>query len=140
MHTTNGLLEARIDELMQGVLVAAREVALAAVAEAFARNGDLRGAGNSRQHAHPRRMEPSPERGRRRRPGKKRSPDELMALSAKFCRAVDKKSGETMAYYARELGSTAVALAVPVRRLIEEGRVRSVGERNQRRYYAGTVQ
>jgi hypothetical protein len=44
-----------------------------------------------------------------------------------------------MHVYAKALGSTPQKLNVPVRRLAEEGRVRMVGERNQRRYYPGTA-
>ena len=42
-----------------------------------------------------------------------------------------------MTFYAKEVGSTPAKLWVPVRRLIEEGRVRAIGDRNQRKYYAG---
>lgn len=135
---TNGQLEQRIDDLVQGVLLAAREVALAAVAEAFARNEDQLVESGRRNARRP--SGKDLKRGRSdqtRRPGKKRSPDELVALGSKLCKAICRKPGETMAFYSKEVGSTPVELGVPVRRLIEEGHVRAIGERNQRKYYAG---
>jgi hypothetical protein len=127
---TNGQLEQRIDALVQGVLSAAREVALAAVAEAFARNEDqhVDGVGRAARLS---------VKVQKRSPGKKRSPDELEALGSKLCKAICKKPGESMTFYAKEVGSTPIKLGVPVRRLIEEGRVRAIGDRSQRKYYAG---
>lgn len=141
---THGQLEQRIDELVQGVLVAAREVALAAVAEAFAQSEKSRMVpGADRQSGDAGRAARTPVRahGRRRRScGKKRSPEELDALGAKLYEAIDAQPGETMNLYAKEVGSTPGKLSVPVRRLVEEGRVRMVGDRNQRRYYPGTAE
>lgn len=130
-------LEQRIDDLVHGVLASAREVALAAVSEAFARNEvQLLGRGGRSDRA-AKKQRPQPRRSRARRPAQKRSPDELAALGEKVCAAICKKPGETMTYYAAEVSSSPVKLGVPVRRLIEEGRVRSIGDRNQRKYYPG---
>ena len=74
---------------------------------------------------------------RARRPAAKRSPEELAALGEKLCAEICGKPGETMTYYAAKLSSTPVKLGVPARRLVEEGRVRSIGDRNQRKYYPG---
>lgn len=136
---TSGQLERRIDELVQGVLAAAREVALGAVAEAFVRNEAHLVAKGCRPDAHPD-SKKEQKRGRSepmRRSWRKRSSDELVALGAKLCKAICRKPGETMAFYAKEVGSTPIELAVPVRRLLEEGSVHAIGERNQRKYYAG---
>jgi hypothetical protein len=136
---TSGELERRIDDLVQGVLSAAREVALAAVAEAFVRNEAHLVANGCRRDAHPESKKKQKRGGGepKRRSGRKRSADELVALGAKLCKAICSKPGETMALYAREVGSTPIELGVPVRRLIEEGSVRAIGDRNQRKYYAG---
>lgn len=129
------MLEQRIDELVQGVLASAREVALAAVSEAFARNQAQLVADRAQARR------PSKERGQPRRAGRarctgpKRSPEELADLGEKLCGAVCDKPGETMTYYAERVSSTPRKLGVPVRRLVEEGRVRAIGDRNQRRYY-----
>jgi hypothetical protein len=109
------------------------------VAEAFVRNEAHLVGNGCRREAH---LESKKEqKGGRgapvRRAGRKRSPDELVALGAKLCKAICSKPGETMAFYAKEVGSTPIELGVPVRRLIEEGSVRAIGERNQRKYYAG---
>lgn len=138
---SQGQVEHRIDELVQGVLSAAREVALAAVAEAFAQSEKSRiGAGGQADVPARVRGASARARGRGRRScGKKRSPEELKALEAKLREAICAQPGETMHVYAKALGSTPQKLNVPVRRLAEEGRVRMVGERNQRRYYPGTA-
>lgn len=121
------------------MLAGAREVALAAVAEAFARNRDeLLGAGPGRQE--PRSAKNKRARGHRdegRKLAKKRSPEELAKLGERLCTEICDKPGETMTYYAARLSSTPAKLAVPARRLTEEGRVHAIGERNQRKYYAG---
>lgn len=135
---SNRQLEQRIDDLVHGVLTAAREVALAAVAEAFARNQDQQVEVGHRDARRNSKMGEKRENGvRTRGGGKKRSPDELMSLGNKLCKAICSKPGETMTFYAKEVGSTPINLAVPARRLIEEGRVRAIGERNRRKYYAG---
>jgi hypothetical protein len=133
---SNGQLEQRIDDLVKGVLFAAREVALAAVAEAFARDEEQLVERGDRD-ARPAKRRRSGGGEQVRRSGKKRSPDELVALGNKLCKAISRKPGESMTTYAQELGSTPIELGVPVRRLIEEGRVHAIGERNQRKYYAG---
>lgn len=132
-------LEQRIDELVQGVLAGAREVALAAVVEAFARNEEqlLRGERNHVGHQRPSAPSAKVKSRRGPRPGKKRGPEELATLGEKLCAAICEKPGETMTYYAERVSSTPRKLSVPVRRLLEEGRVRSVGDRNQRKYYPG---
>jgi hypothetical protein len=133
MNTT-GQLEQHIDDLLRGVLSGARQVALSAVAEAFARN---EGRLLSERLGQPT-PGPSKKRGERtRRPAKKRSPDELATLGERLCAEICKKPGETMTYYATRLSSTAVKLGVPVRRLVEEERVHAIGDRNQRKYYPG---
>lgn len=129
------LLEQRIDELVQGVLASAREVALAAVSEAFSRNeAQLLGEPRSRNDGAAKKAQRR-RGGRAHQPGQKRSPEELAALGEKLCAAICKKPGETMTYYAEKVSSTPPKLGVPVRRLVEEGRVRAIGERNQRKYY-----
>lgn len=134
MNTT-GQLEQHIDDLVRGVLSGARQVALSAVAEAFARNeGELLGDRLGQQTARPSKKK----RGARaRRPAKKRSPEELATLGERLCAEICKKPGETMTYYAERLSTTPVKLGVPVRRLVEEDRVHAIGDRNQRKYYPG---
>ena len=133
---SNELLEQRIDELVQGVLASAREVATAAITEAFARNGaQLVGGQRLRSDETTKKTERPRRGGSVRRPAKKRSPEELAALGEKLCAAIRKRPGETMTFYAVEVSSTPRKLGVPARRLVEEGRVRTIGDRNQRKYY-----
>ena len=131
------LLEQRIDDLVEGVVASAREVALAAVAEAFARNEAQLIEGRARSDRPTKKKDGRRQGSRTRRPGQKRSPEELVALGEKLCAAICKKPGETMTYYAAKVSSTPAKLGVPVRRLIEEKLVRSIGDRNQRKYYPG---
>jgi hypothetical protein len=131
------MLEQRIDDLVRGVLASAREVALAAVAEAFARNEAQLVDGSARRDRGAKTQDGQGRAPRRRRPSAKRSPEELATLGEKLCAEICRKPGETMTFYAAKLSSTPVKLGVPARRLVEEGRVRSIGDRNQRKYYPG---
>ena len=64
-----------------------------------------------------------------------RSSEEINALSEKLYEVVCKQPGEAMAVFAAKLSSTANELQMPMRRLRNEGRVRSIGERHQTRYF-----
>ena len=66
---------------------------------------------------------------------KKRAPDEIAAITERLYRAICEQPGETMSTFSHVAESNPKALSVPVKRLIEEGRVRTVGERSQRRYF-----
>ena len=68
-------------------------------------------------------------------PAQRRSSEELGALGERFFAAVESAPGETMEVLARTLGMGSKQLERAVMRLKETGRIRTVGERNQMRYY-----
>lgn len=63
------------------------------------------------------------------------TPAVLAALGERFYSAVCATPGETMAFLATQLGTTARHLERPVAQLERAGRVRSVGERSHTRYF-----
>ena len=65
----------------------------------------------------------------------RRTPEELSALGERLYSAICAKPGETMTVLATQLGTTPRRLERPVARLKRAGRVRSVGERSQTRYF-----
>jgi hypothetical protein len=67
--------------------------------------------------------------------GRRRAPAELSVLCERLYEAVCAQPGETMAVLAPELGSSSRELHRPMAALKGAGRVRSVGQRRQTRYY-----
>jgi len=67
--------------------------------------------------------------------GKRRAKSELSALGERFFEVLSRKPGETMGVLSAEVGASPVELHRAVARLREAGRVRTIGERSQMRYY-----
>ncbi len=65
----------------------------------------------------------------------RRSAGELAAICERLYDAVCARPGESMTVFADEIGLSVCALQHPVSKLKAEGRIRSVGERNSRRYF-----
>ena len=72
------------------------------------------------------------------RGGKRRAPAEVSAIGERLYRAVCARPGESMAVLAGELGASARELHRPMALLKQAGRVRSVGQRHQTRYFPRT--
>jgi hypothetical protein len=64
--------------------------------------------------------------------------DEVSAVAERLYRAVCAHPGESMAVLADELGAPARELHRPMALLKQAGRVRSVGQRHQTRYFPRT--
>jgi len=120
-HPSQTLSE-QIEQLVREHLEATRRTAAAAVDRAFA----------SAPAAAPR---SSAARSPGRSAGRRRGPDEIAALGERLYAAVAAEPGETMAVLAPALGETPRDLHRPMAMLKRAGRVRSVGERHQTRYY-----
>jgi hypothetical protein len=67
--------------------------------------------------------------------GKRRAPAEVSAVGERLYRAVCARPGESIAVLAGELGAAARELHRPMALLRQAGRVRSVGQRHQTRYF-----
>ena len=72
--------------------------------------------------------------------GRRRGPAEMAALGERLYEAVCAQPGETMSVLAPEIGKTPRELQRPMLALKRAGRVRSVGQRHQTRYYPAVVQ
>ena len=67
--------------------------------------------------------------------GRRRSAEEIDTLAERLAAVVWAKPGTTMLALASEVGASAQDLERPAKRLKDEGRIRSVGERNATRYF-----
>jgi hypothetical protein len=115
-------LEQQIETLIRAHLAECRAAVTAVVQRAFV-------AATSEPAPRPQSAKAPPVRSRRR------SQEELSALSEALYAAVCARPGETMAVFASQLGTTSAKLDVPVTRLKRAGRVRSVGQRANTRYF-----
>lgn len=114
-------LSEQIEQLVRAHIEATRREASEAVARAF-----------SSAFAAPRASAgPKPKRA----PGSRRGAAALSALGDRLYEAVRGQPGEMMAVLAPELGCTPRELHRPMAALKQAGRVRSVGQRHQTRYY-----
>jgi len=121
-HPSPTLIE-QIEQLVREHIETTRRAAAEAVERAFA---------SSSAAAMPR---SSAARSSRRAPGRRRGPDEIAVLGERLYAAVVAEPGETMAVLAPAVGETPRDLHRPMAALKRAGRVRSVGERHQTRYY-----
>jgi hypothetical protein len=69
------------------------------------------------------------------RVGKRRAPAEVSAVGERLYQEVCAKPGEAMAVLARELGASVRELHRPMALLKQAGRVKSVGQRSNTRYF-----
>jgi hypothetical protein len=122
-HTANNQeLGQRIERLVQEQIEAIHRTAREALERAFA--------------PRPRAPEKAVQRGSRApRVGKRRAPGEVSALGVRLYREVCNKPGEAMAVLARELGASVRELHRPMALLKQAGRVKSVGQRSNTRYF-----
>ncbi len=76
--------------------------------------------------------------GRRgRRGGAKRSAGELDKLASQFHSFVHKHPGLRIEQINKQLGTTTKDLALPIRKLISEGRVKAKGQKRSTTYFPG---
>ena len=69
--------------------------------------------------------------------GAKRPPQELEALAEKFVKFVTGHEGLRIEQIHKELGTTTKDLALPIRKLIAEKRIKTKGQKRSTTYYAG---
>lgn len=123
MATTNiEQLEREIERLVSEHVAACRRAAAAAVDRAFANPGS-------------RRNKPQAGRVARRTTGRRRTPEQIAELGDRLCEAVRARPGETMAVLAPHVGATVAELNRPMTVLKRAGRIRSVGQRHNTRYF-----
>lgn len=123
--TSSQELGRKIEELVRAHIAASRREVAAAVERALA-GAEMAVAAR-----------PGSTRGDKK-PGRRRGRAEIAALAERFYEVVRATPGETMKTLAERLGTSAQVLHVPVASLKEAGRVRSVGQRHQTRYFPMT--
>lgn len=75
--------------------------------------------------------------GRGRGRGAKRTSDELDGLAESFHSFVAKHPGMRIEQINKQLGTTTKDLALPIRKLIAEGAIKTKGEKRSTTYFAG---
>lgn len=68
-------------------------------------------------------------------PGRRRSTEEIETIAEQLYALVRANAGESMATFAEQLKTRTADLHRPMMKLKAEGRVRSVGQRHQARYF-----
>ena len=77
-------------------------------------------------------------RGRGRGRGAKRSSDELDDLAGTFQGFVSKHPGLRIEQINKQLGTTTKDLALPIRKLIADGVIKTKGEKRSTQYFSGS--
>src|SRR4051812_23352723 len=112
-------LEQLVSDFVENLRDVIREQARVALEGSFASRREKRAA--------------APSKGRRSR-GEKRSGDELDALQEKFHAFVAKNPGLRIEQVHAQLGTTTKDLALPIRKLIGEGRLKTKGRKRSTVY------
>ena len=128
MTTTTKSLEQKIERAVEQIvrehLAACEAAAAVAVRAAFERASKATPEATK-----------SARRGSARSPAPRRSREELAALEERLYEAIRRPPGETMAVISPAVGATARELHRPATTLRQQGRVRSVGQRQYTRYF-----
>jgi len=127
MKTSSKSLEQKIESAVES-LVREHLAALEATATDAVRAGFRRAAASGGKRG--RTAIP-----RRRRQGRRRTREEIVALEERLYEAICAHPGETMAVIAEAVGASARELNRPATVLRRTGRVRSVGQRQYTRYF-----
>lgn len=123
MKTTIESLGEQIEQLVRAHIEASRRASADAVERAFALASSTT------------RLLSQPARTQTRARSRRRATTELTALGERLYQAVCAQPGETMGVLGPVLGETPRELHRPMAVLKRAGRVRSVGERHQTRYF-----
>ncbi len=119
----------RVAAFVADVTEIARQAAMETLSEALHNGGALAPA-PGRQYAKP---GAAPRRG-----GGKRTPEELEQTAAALYAHIEANPGQRMEEIARALNSTTRDLALPVKKLLAERRIRTEGQKRATRYYSSS--
>jgi hypothetical protein len=123
--TSTESFEERIEQLIREQVAAIRVRAQAAVVRAFAESSV----------APQKPASPTTKRPPRKPPSQRRTHEQVADLAERLCAAVYAEPGLTMLRLAPQVGATASELSIAVARLRQQGRVRTVGQRQHTRYF-----
>jgi hypothetical protein len=123
--TNEQKLEKQISEALAAYYASGAETARAALERAIGGSAPTDRSGAKKQ--------------RRHRAGySRRSGEELARLCDALCAAVAARPGESLATLAAQLGEKSSRLATVVKRVKEQGRIRTAGSRQFTRYFPAT--
>ena len=124
-----------MNQVVDGFVAQITELARRAALNTLEATFTSHGAGRAPTIALPRGAEPvgRPRGGR----GAKRSPEDLEALCNQFATFVKSHPGVRIAQINKELGTTTKDLALPIRKLIAEGRITAKGQKRSTTYSPG---
>jgi hypothetical protein len=123
--TSTENFEERIEQLIREQIAAIRARAEAAVVRGFAESA----VRSSIPAA------PQTKISARRSASRRRTTEQVADLAERLCAAVHAVPGETMLRLAPQVGATPGELSVAATRLRQQGRVRTVGQRQHTRYF-----
>ena len=123
---------------VDGVRVLIEQAVVEAIANAAGAPSNRRGSGNGGQgKRRERRQGQASNRARRttRRQGRKRSSEEVAALTTRLYETIDSQPGQTMGVLAGAMDCEPKDLRVSIRKLLDDGRVKKAGERMHTTYF-----
>ena len=128
--------QSEINRLVTGFVSQITELARRAAIDTLGSALDGRGGGGARR-GRPVGSKNALVGGGSRRKGAKRSPAELVKLSARLHEYVQKNPGLRIEQINKDLQTTTRDLALPIRKLIAEGAIHAKGEKRATTYHAG---
>jgi hypothetical protein len=120
-------INVRIEAFVAEITDLARRQALATMSEAI---GGARITGNTGRRG-------GSGASSRRSKGEKRPAGEIAAIAASLAEAVAGEPGLRIEEISKRIGTSTKELALPMKKLLAEGHVRSEGQRRATRYYPG---
>jgi hypothetical protein len=132
MSDINSQIRATIDNFVSELNGLVRQAALEAV------SGALGGVGAPAGRGRPRSIIPAaPERARGRGRGAKRTPEELAQLTEGLYEYIAGNPGQGVEAIGKALGIETKELALPIKKLIADGRISTEGQKRATKYFAG---
>jgi hypothetical protein len=138
MADFNSQINKLVEEFVSQVTAVARQAAMDTLTTAL---GSAAAAGRGRAAplvaARPAVAAPGGGRGARRPKGAKRPPDEIEQTMAQVQEFIQKHPGLRIEQINKQLGTQTKDLALPLRKLISDGMVRTEGEKRSTQYFPG---
>lgn len=127
METLRDQITSVTNDFLATIRQLTEQHAAAVLQETFSSLGS--GGGGSTRHA-------APHTNGTRPRGAKRGADELEQLSARFVQFVHDHPGLRIEQINKQLGTTTAALALPIRKLIADGKITVKGQKRSTAYFA----
>jgi DNA-binding NtrC family response regulator len=148
MENVETQIKSRVDSFVGELSALVKKAALEAVANALkagegaAAPGVAKAAGKKRgpapapaKAAKAPKAAPAPAAAQKRKAGQKRSPEEIAKTTEKLLAYIAKNSGQRIEEIAKGVGNSTKELTLPVKKLLNEKKISSKGEKRATRYY-----